>query len=94
MQTRHGDRLFQRYGFIDAFNETFPASGLKSRDGVVHPEGWFTNNYLGIDQGPIVLMSENHRSGLVWQVMKKNAHIVRGLCRAGFTGGWIAGRCP
>ena len=93
MQARHGDRLFQRYGFIDAFNETFPASGLTARDGVVHPEGWFTNNYLGIDQGPIVLMAENHRSGLVWQTMKKNPHIVRGLCRAGFTGGWIAGKC-
>ena len=93
MQARHGARLFQRYGFIDAFNETFPASRPAVRDGVVHPEAWFTNNYLGIDQGPIVLMAENHRSGLVWTVMKKNAHIVRGLCRAGFTGGWIAGKC-
>ena len=93
MQARHGARLYQRYGFIDAFNETFPAAGLPSSDGVVHPEGWFTNNYLGIDQGPIVLMAENHRSGLVWTVMKKNAHIVRGLCRAGFTGGWLAGKC-
>ena len=93
MQARHGARLYQRYGFIDAFNETFPSSGLPSSDGVVHPEGWFTNNYLGIDQGPIVLMAENHRSGLVWTVMKKNAHIVHGLCRAGFTGGWLTGRC-
>ena len=39
-------------------------------------------------------MAENHRSGLVWDVMKKNPHIVRGLCRAGFSGGWIAGKCP
>jgi hypothetical protein len=93
MQARHGPRLYQRYGFIDAFNETFPSSGLPSSDGVVHPEAWLTNNYLGIDQGPIVLMAENHRSGLVWTVMKKNAHIVRGLCRAGFTGGWIANKC-
>jgi hypothetical protein len=93
MQARHGPRVFQRYGFIDAFNETFPASGLKPRSGEVHPELWFTNNYLGIDQGPIVLMVENHRSGLVWDVMKKNPHIVRGLCRAGFSGGWIAGKC-
>ena len=71
----------------------FPLAGLQPRTGVVHPEGWFTNDYLGIDQGPIVLMAENHRSGLVWPVMKKNPHIVRGLCRAGFTGGWLTGRC-
>jgi hypothetical protein len=35
-------------------------------------------------------MIENHRSGLVWKVMRKNPHIVRGLKRAGFTGGWLA----
>ena len=40
----------------------------------------------------IVLMAENHRSGLVWDVRKRNPHIVRGFCRAGFSG-WIAGKC-
>ncbi len=34
-------------------------------------------------------MMENHRSGLVWKVMRKNPHIVRGLKRIGFTGGWL-----
>ena len=38
-------------------------------------------------------MAENLRSGLVWNVMKKNPYIVRGLCKAGFTGGWIEGKC-
>lgn len=94
MRTRYGDRVFQRYGFIDAFNATFPASGLKPRAGAAIQDGlWFTNNYLGIDQGPIVLMAENHRSGLVWNVMKKNSHVVLGLCRAGFTGGWLTEKC-
>jgi hypothetical protein len=93
MQARYGERVFRRYGFIDAFNPTFAGSGLKPGTGTVHADGWFTDDYLGIDQGPIVLMAENHRSGLVWNVMKKNPHIVRGLCRAGFTGGWIVGRC-
>ena len=55
--------------------------------------GWFEDDYLGIDQGPIVLMIENHRSGLIWRLMKKNPHVVRGLCRAGFGGGWLEGRC-
>ena len=94
MRARYGDRVFQRYGFIDAFNATFPASGLQPRPGAaIQQDLWFTNNYLGIDQGPIVLMAENHRSGLVWNVMKKNPHIVTGLCRAGFSGGWLEGRC-
>ena len=93
MQARYGDRLFTRYGFVDAFNPTFPLSGLKPAVGVVQPNGWFETNYLGIDQGPILLMTENHRGGLVWTVMKRNPYVVRGLCRAGFTGGWIAGRC-
>ena len=44
---------------------------------------------LGIDQGPIVLMIENWRSGFVWDVMKKNPYIRKGLERAGFTGGWL-----
>jgi hypothetical protein len=55
--------------------------------------GWIDGDYLGIDQGPILLMLENHRSGLIWDTMKRNAYIVRGLCRAGFTGGWLEGRC-
>jgi len=51
--------------------------------------GWFDVDYLGIDQGPILLMIENYRTGFVWTVMKRNPHIVRGLQRAGFTGGWL-----
>jgi hypothetical protein len=93
MRGRYGDQLFTKYGFVDAFNPTFALTGLKPAVGVVRPQAWFEVNYLGIDQGPIVLMAANHRSGLVWNVMKKNPHLVRGLCRAGFTGGWIAGRC-
>jgi hypothetical protein len=55
--------------------------------------GWFDTDYLGIDQGPIVIMLENHRSGLVWKTMRKNPYVVRGLCRAGFRGGWLDARC-
>ena len=94
MQKRYGERAYRKYGFIDAFNPTFAASGLKPQSGTVHPDGWFTDDYLGIDQGPIVLMAANLRGELVWRVMKRNPHIVGGLCRAGFTGGWLEGRCP
>ena len=56
---------------------------------LVPGEGWFDNEYLGIDQGPILLMIENYRSGFVWKVMRDNPYIRKGLQRAGFTGGWL-----
>ena len=76
MQRRYESSLYREYGFADSFNPTFN-------------NGWFDVDYLGIDQGPIIAMIENHRSGLVWETMKKNPHIVQGLKRAGFTGGWL-----
>ncbi|MDQ3696796.1 MAG: Tat pathway signal protein [Gemmatimonadota bacterium] len=85
--------LYAQYGFKDAFNLTLDVPGLTQRGTTVPGVGWFDVDYLGIDQGPILLMIENHRTGLIWELMRENPHIVRGLCRAGFTGGWIAGRC-
>ncbi|HMC23080.1 MAG TPA: glucoamylase family protein, partial [Thermoanaerobaculia bacterium] len=76
MQRRYGANLYRQYGFADAFNPSYK-------------NGWFDVDYLGIDQGPIIAMIENYRSGLVWETMKKNPHVVRGLKRAGFTGGWL-----
>jgi len=55
------------------------------------PLYWFDTDWLGIDQGPILAMIENHRSGLVWKTMRKNSHLRRGLMRAGFAGGWLDG---
>ena len=52
--------------------------------------GWVDTDYLGIDPGPIVTMIANHRNGLIWQTMRKNPHLRRGLQRAGFQGGWLA----
>ncbi len=49
---------------------------------------------LGIDQGPIVLMIENWRSDFVWNVMKKNPYVRKGLERAGFSGGWLSSETP
>ena len=90
MRTQYGPRLYTRYGFKDAFNPSFTFTDADSKSGEVDPvHGWVANDYLGIDQGPILAMMENHRSGLVWKVMRKNPHIVRGLKRIGFTGGWL-----
>jgi hypothetical protein len=88
----YGANLFGTYGFFDAFNTTF--SGTPGMGHLVPGVGWFDTDYLGIDQGPIVAMVENYRTGLVWQLLRGNAHVVLGLCRAGFTGGWLAGKCP
>ena len=95
MRETYGSHLFSTYGFRDAFNPTFTATGVPVERGTVDPTlGWFDVDYLGIDQGPIIAMIENYRTGLVWRVMRTNPYIVQGLCRAGFTGGWLAGKCP
>ena len=94
MRSRYGDDLFGRYGFVDAFNPSLRETGFVLRHGrVVAGKGWFDDNLLGIDQGPIVAMIANHRNGFVWNVMRRSPYIVRGLCRAGFSGGWLEGRC-
>ncbi len=71
------------YGFKATFNRTFPVDGSEW--------GWVSPWHYGIDQGPIILMIENHRSELLWKLMKKCPYIVTGLRRAGFTGGWLDG---
>jgi len=91
MQTRYGEPLYSTYGFLDAFNPSFQWTDVKLHHGKLVPGvGWFDTDYLGIDQGPIVAMLENYRSGLVWRLMRQNPHLRRGLERAGFTGGWLA----
>ena len=90
MRERYGSVLFDRYGFKDAFNPSVTNAGIKVRMGTVDPKlGWVGRDYLGIDQGPIVAMLENHRSELIWKTMRRNPYIQRGLRQAGFTGGWL-----
>jgi hypothetical protein len=94
MRERYGAGLYQQYGFLDAFNPTLTQS-IPLKHGRIDPSlGWFDNDYLGIDQGPIVAMIENYRSELVWRAMRTNPYIIRGLQRAGFTGGWLAAKAP
>ena len=89
MRERFGDRLFTEYGFLDAFNLTLTEPVETQHGAVVPGVGWFNGDYLGIDQGPIVAMIENHRSELVWRLMRRSPYVVEGLRRAGFTGGWL-----
>ncbi len=66
---RLGDRLWGRFGFADAFQES---------------SGWVSNAYIGIDQGPIVAMIENYRSGLLWSLFMQDPDVATGLRRLGF----------
>ena len=88
MKSKYGANLYGDYGFRDAFNPTYRYPAPISNGPTTN--GWYDVDYLGIDQGPILLMAENLRSEFVWNLMKKNPHIRRGLERAGFTGGWLA----
>ncbi len=67
--------IFCEIGFKDAFNPTFEQS---------KPSGWVDSECVGIDQGPILLMIENYRTGSVWKVMEKDPYIQAGLKKAGF----------
>ncbi|MGH7503249.1 MAG: glucoamylase family protein [Longimicrobiales bacterium] len=89
MRERHGEPLFGQYGFLDAFNMTLTQPIPVQHGRVIEGEGWYDTDYLGIDQGPIVAMIENYRTGLIWRLMRGNEYIRNGLRRAGFTGGWL-----
>lgn len=64
MIERYGDRLWGKYGFYDSFNLT---------------ANWFDDDFIGIDQGPMLIMIENFRTGLVWDYMMKDPVIQKGL---------------
>ena len=89
MKRRYGAAIYNEYGFVDAFNPSFHTATRLRTGRLVPGLGWVDSVQLGIDQGPIVLMIENWRSDFVWNVMKKNPYIRKGLQRAGFEGGWL-----
>ncbi len=68
------DKLWGTYGFYDAFSET---------------ENWYPKKYLAIDQGPIVVMMENYRTGLLWKLFMSSPEIKNGLTKLGFESPWI-----
>ena len=74
----------KRYGFKPSFNETYEVPD--SSTGY-----WVTPYHFGVDQGPVILMIENYRTGLIWNIMRRSPYVVAGLRRAGFRGGWLGG---
>lgn len=65
-----GDKLWGEYGFYDAFAPT---------------EGWWANSYIAIDQGPMICMIENYRSGLLWDLFMSHPKMDAALAKLGFT---------
>jgi hypothetical protein len=68
--SEHGENIWGRYGFVDAFCEQ---------------QNWYADAYVAIDQGPIVVMMENHRTGLLWRLFMSIPEVQLGLRRLGFT---------
>lgn len=70
----YGKELFEIYGFHDAINLSYSDN----------PEEQVRKTYIGIDQGPIIIMIENYRTGLLWDLFMKNEDVMRGLKKLGF----------
>ncbi|MCW3117511.1 MAG: hypothetical protein JWM28_1593, partial [Chitinophagaceae bacterium] len=64
-----GDKIWGEYGFTDAFNET---------------KDWYAKSYLAIDQGPVIVMIENYRTGLLWKLFMNIPEVQGGLKKLGF----------
>ena len=69
-----GDKIWGEYGFTDAFNES---------------KNWYAKSWLAIDEGPIVVMIENYRTGLLWKLFMSCPEIQNGLNRLGFESPWL-----
>lgn len=84
---RHFNELRLRetnpYGFKATFNPTYPDQSGRAC-------GWITPWHYGLNQGPIVMMIENFRTGLLWELMRRCPYVVEGLRRANFRGGWLS----
>ncbi len=70
MWNTYRSQLWSLYGFRDAFNLT---------------QNWWASDVIGIDQGPIIIMIENYRTGKVWQTFMKSPYVRTGLARIGFS---------
>lgn len=71
-----GDKIWKDYGFIDAF----------TLDVLKNNGPWFAGSHLAIDQGPIIVMIENYRTGLLWNLLMSCPEVRNGLTKLGFTG--------
>ena len=69
-----GDKIWGAYGFADGFSEE---------------HNWYATTHLAIDEGPIITMIENYRSGLIWKLFMNIPDVQNGLKKLGFKSPWI-----
>lgn len=72
-----GDQIWSEYGFTDAFNET---------------KNWYAKSHLAIDQGPVIVMIENYRTGLLWNLFMSCDEIKNGLLKLDFESPWLVNK--
>jgi len=77
MYETYGGKIWSTYGFKDAFN-------LDTNISLGGCQPWWTDEYIGIDEGAIMLMIENHRSGMVWREFMQNQYVRHAMAEAGF----------
>jgi hypothetical protein len=73
--TKPLNRIWGRFGFVDSFSESL---------------NWYARTYLAINQGPLVAMIENYRTGLLWNLLMSSPEVQRGLTRLGFSSPHLA----
>lgn len=76
-------KLIGEYGFFDSYNRTFVAQGRINREADPN-QIWINGDYIGIDQGPILIQTSNHQTGLIWKLLQRHPDIQRGLERLDF----------
>jgi len=76
---QHGEKIWGRYGFVDAFCED---------------ESWYADTFLAVDQGPIIIMIENYRTGLLWKLFMSIPEIQAGLRALDFVSPYLSGAAP
>ena len=81
--TRHLLHVYPQVCTNDRFSSGFNPTLIKNG------EGWLSEGWYGLDQGLLVMMIENHRTGLIWNILRACPYVRTGLNRAGFTGGWL-----
>jgi hypothetical protein len=69
MNAKYGKQLWGKYGYYDSFNPTAK---------------WVNNDFIGIDEGPMLIMIENFRTGMVWEYVMKDPIIQKGLTKLGY----------
>jgi hypothetical protein len=82
--TRHLLDVYPQVCYQDRFSSGFNPTLVGNAGG-----GWLSRGWYGLDQGLLVMMIENYRTGFIWEITRRCSYVRDGLKRAGFEGGWL-----